>query len=126
EPSKKKSNVAKKSTGGLNAAEVGEGLKNSRWEPPWIKYQRKAQGGQQKPASDASSQDSDKSSAKVQGVSVRQNNNGRNSRNSKDIASVLQERLSTDNTQVEYDEEQLTGERKDVQLDLSDRVRKPF
>lgn len=48
---KKKSNVAKKSTGGVPSANVSEAPKSGQWEAPWLRYQRKAPPGTQRPRS---------------------------------------------------------------------------
>lgn len=58
----------------------------------------------------------------IMSVEKRQSHKEGNNRSSKDIASVLQERLA----QVEYDEEQATGERREIMLDMKDRVRVPY
>ncbi|KAH9499961.1 Histone-lysine N-methyltransferase SETDB1-B [Bulinus truncatus] len=121
ESAKKKSNVAKKSTGGAPSENV-ESSKSGRWEAPWLKYQRKAQQGTQRSVStESNSEESDKSSRKEK----KQTNNANPGRSSKDIASVLQERLST-TTQVEYDEELATGERIEKVLEIKGRPRVSF
>ncbi|XP_059172104.1 histone-lysine N-methyltransferase SETDB1-B-like isoform X2 [Physella acuta] len=117
EATKKKSNVAKKSTGG--SVDTSDASKSGQWEAPWIKYQRKATPGSQRSLStDSASQDSDKTNNREKRQSHKEGNN----KSSKDIASVLQERLA----QVEYDEEQATGERREIMLDTKDRVRVPY
>ncbi|CAG5116873.1 unnamed protein product [Candidula unifasciata] len=119
EANKKKSNVAKKSTGGANNSELS---KSGQWEAPWIRYQRKATSGVQKSRNaDSASQEPDKASSKDKSQPGQTTDS---SRPTKDIASILQERLAT--AEVEYDEESATGERKEVRLEAPGIPRRVF
>ncbi|XP_055899559.1 histone-lysine N-methyltransferase SETDB1-like isoform X2 [Biomphalaria glabrata] len=131
ESSKKKSNVAKKSTGGIvptvgtssPSPELSDTSKSIQWEAPWTKYQRKAPATQRSQSVDSTSQDSDK----VSTTREKTKPSSGNSQKFKDIATVLAERLAASSTpQVEYDEEQATGKRVEKSFEINDQTHVTF
>ncbi|GFN93772.1 histone-lysine N-methyltransferase [Plakobranchus ocellatus] len=114
---KKSNNVARKSTTSSSFNSSNSSSSNpsagvsSTWEAPWLKHQRRASAtGIGATAGNASADASEKGAQKVKG--------------SKDIASVLQERLGLNTNKVEYDGELATGERREVKIDA--KARTPF